>query len=57
MEWQTVVAVLVAVGCAGWVGWRVMRPFVRRESPATKTSAAGSWNGELIDISPIDKND
>ncbi len=55
MEWQTYVAVPVAVGCACWVGWRLLRPFVKRERPEGASIPPAS-NGKLIEISPVDKN-
>ena len=55
MEWQTYVAVPVAVGCACWVSWRLLRPFVkpekREEAPIPPAN-----NGKLIEITPVDKN-
>ena len=55
MEWQNYVAVPVAVGCACWVGWRLLRPFVKRERPEGASIPPAS-NGKLIEISPVDKN-
>ena len=55
MEWQTYVAVTVAVGCACWVCWRLLRPFVKRDSGAGTSNPPAS-NGKLLEISPVDKN-
>jgi hypothetical protein len=53
MEWQTYVAVALAVSCACWVGWRLLRPFVKPETHEEASMPAAD-DGKLIHISPVE---
>ena len=55
MEWQTYIAVPVAVGCACWVGWRLLRPFVKQENHEGASTPADD-DSRLIQIAKVDRN-
>ena len=62
-HWQTLVAAAIAAGCAGWVGWRLLRPFIGRVASACGGGCGGDGAGvengaagaadDLIQITPV----
>ena len=43
--WQSALAIALAAGCAGLVGWRVIRPFLPKRRPRSERT-------ELVQIDP-----
>ena len=58
MDWQTTIAVAMALASAAWVVRHLLRPFLRRRNrPAAEDNSARSAaleQSELVQISPAD---
>lgn len=52
-NWQTGAALLVAGFCAGWVGVRILGPFLRRRGSEQRK---GSGSSRTIEIDPPSRN-
>ena len=58
MDWQTALAVAIALASAGLVARHVLRPFLRRRNRSTADDCSARSDardqGELVQISPPD---
>ena len=58
MDWQTTIAIAIALASAAWVVRHLLRPFLRRRNRLTADDSCARSpshdQGELVQISPAD---